>query len=144
MPAKATKPKKAFAPKIVGSTRIPLDDLSVAEDSGWRDEDEERVIELVQMIKDGQWGATTMAKPSVLQGAGNVLISAIDGRTLLNNGKQVVIALSRVRQEIDLNTVADMEWSVDDLEETFKTGLHVDLVEYPDYSDRDGQVACKN
>ena len=49
MPAKV---KKAFAPKSLGSQRIPLKDLSVEEDSGWRDEDEDRVAEIVQMIKD--------------------------------------------------------------------------------------------
>ena len=48
----APKANKSFGPKILGSERIALDDLSVEEDSGWRDEDEERVEELVQMIKD--------------------------------------------------------------------------------------------
>ena len=48
----APKAKKAFGPKILCSSRVPLDDLSVEEDSGWRDGDEERVDELVEMIKD--------------------------------------------------------------------------------------------
>lgn len=50
--AMAPKAKKAFGPKILCSSRVPLDDLSVEEDSGWRDGDEERVDELVEMIKD--------------------------------------------------------------------------------------------
>ena len=71
------------------------------------------------------------------------MVSAKDGRILLNNGKQVVIALKRVLSEVselDLNTLADLEWCVDDLEDTFKTGLHVDKMQYPDPDDRDGQV----
>ena len=84
-----------------------------------------------------------MAKPSVLCGMGKALLSVNDGRILLNNGKQVVIALKRVFDEMDVNTVADLEWCVDDLEETSKTGLHVEKVEYPDFADRDGQVVCK-
>lgn len=83
-----------------------------------------------------------MAKPSVLCSAGNPLVSAADGRRyLLNNGKQVVIALQKVAEEVDLTTLPDLDWCVDDLEETFTTGLHVDFVEYPDPDDRDAQVA---
>ena len=84
-----------------------------------------------------------MAKPSILCGAGLPLVSVKDGRILLNNGKQVVIALKRVLEEINVDTVGEEEWCVDDLEETFKHGLHVEKVEYPDSLDRDGQVVCK-
>jgi len=69
------------------------------------------------------------------------MVSAIDGRYLLNNGKQVIIALKTVAADLDMSTLESLEWVVDDLEETFKTGLHVDNVEYPLGDDRDGQVA---
>ena len=91
--------------------------------------------------QDGSWGASTMAKPSVLCSAGGKMVSAIDGRYLLNNGKQVIIALKTVAADLDMSTLESLEWVVDDLEETFKTGLHVDKVEYPLGDDRDGQVA---
>ena len=48
----ALKTIKAFRPQILGSERVPLSDLSVAEDSGWREEDGERVDQLIEMIKD--------------------------------------------------------------------------------------------
>ena len=48
----AEKTIKAFRPMILGSERVPLHDLSVAEDSGWREEDGERVDQLIEMIKD--------------------------------------------------------------------------------------------
>lgn len=51
----AMAPKRAFGPKIVGSERIKLDDFSLEEDSGWREADEERVAELIEMIKDMPW-----------------------------------------------------------------------------------------
>ena len=89
-------------------------------------------------------GATTMAKPSVLCHAGVKMISAKDGRFLLNNGKQLVVALKMVLAEADVNVIADEEWCVDDLEETLKIGLHLDKVEYPDPTYRDGQAVCKN
>ena len=43
---------KAFSAKTLSSQRVKLDDISTAEDSGWRDLDPERVSELVDMVKD--------------------------------------------------------------------------------------------
>ena len=45
-------PKKAFGPKTGSSRRVPLNDISTAEDSSWREVDDDRVKELVEMIKD--------------------------------------------------------------------------------------------
>lgn len=49
--AMAPKARRAFGPKTVSARRVGLDDISVADDSGWRAEDSERVAELVAMIK---------------------------------------------------------------------------------------------
>lgn len=45
-------PKKAFGPKMLSSRRVPLNDISTAEDSSWREVDDDRVKELIEMIKD--------------------------------------------------------------------------------------------
>ena len=83
-----------------------------------------------------------MAKPSILTNAGTELVSSIDGRFLLNNGKHVLVALQTVAKESQEKslTLAEEEWVVEDLQETFTVGLHCDFVEYPDHTDRDSQV----
>ena len=43
---------KAFAAKTLRSGRVPLEDLSTGGDSGWRELDSDRVLELVEVIKD--------------------------------------------------------------------------------------------
>ena len=74
-----------------------------------------------------------MAKPSVLCSSGRKMISVLDGRILLNNGKQVVLALLKVLKEIADQEVSldDLDWVVGDLNMTFDQGLQVDLVEFP-------------
>ena len=44
--------KRAFVAKTLRSGRVALDDISVESDSSWRDIDESRVLELVEMIKE--------------------------------------------------------------------------------------------
>ena len=80
--------------KIVDSKRLKLDELSVAEDSGWRDLDTERVAELADLFRAGDYGATTLAAPSVFFGEnGKYLQSKEDGRIRLNNGLSTIAAL---------------------------------------------------
>ena len=85
-----------------------------------------------------------MAKPSILTNAGAEMLSSVDGRFLLNNGKHVVLALQRVAEESEAKslTLAEEDWVVEDLLETFEVGLHCDFVEYPDPTDRDSQVVA--
>lgn len=70
-------------------------------------------------------------------------MSADDSRMALNNGKHIVQALKEIRGAyIDLNVIEEEPWCVGDLGCTFRDGLHVDFVEYPD-DDRDSQVAVQ-
>ncbi len=88
------------SPDVVDTRRIKLDDLSVEEDSGWREWDEERVSQLADAFMTGDFGATTLAIPSVLADSERVLrTSQVDGRTRLNNGKSTVGALKRLAAE---------------------------------------------
>ena len=50
--AMASPKAKAFAAKTLRSGRVPLEDLSTGGDSGWRELDSDRVLELVEVIKD--------------------------------------------------------------------------------------------
>ena len=50
----------------VRTERIRLADLSTAEDSGWRAVNNRRVSEIVEVLKAGDFGKTTLAKPSVV------------------------------------------------------------------------------
>ena len=60
--------------------RIPLTELSVAEDSGWRSLDESHVKALEETVRGGAWGQTTLVRPSVLQEGEKKCVSAEDGR----------------------------------------------------------------
>ena len=44
---------------------VPLEDISVNEDSGWRDVDEAEVDKFYQIILDGDYGNTTLKAPTV-------------------------------------------------------------------------------
>ncbi len=60
-------PKQAAATAVFLRTeRVKLADLSLAGDSGWRDLDESRVGQLEEVLYRGDFGNTTLAKPSVL------------------------------------------------------------------------------
>ena len=50
----------------VRTGRVKLSDLSIGEDSGWRGLNVRRVDELLHTLKAGDFGKTTLAKPSVL------------------------------------------------------------------------------
>ena len=61
----ATK-TKAMSAVHVKTERIPLADISVEEDSGWRPVDAQHMADLRAVVLNGDYGNTTLAKPSVL------------------------------------------------------------------------------
>ena len=48
----APKMQQAFVAKVVRSERVPLNQLSTSDESGWREIEPDRVRELVDMVKD--------------------------------------------------------------------------------------------
>jgi hypothetical protein len=52
-------------PTTLSVETFKLDDLSTADDSGHRELESDRVGQLYQMITAGQWGQTTLGRPSV-------------------------------------------------------------------------------
>ena len=66
----------------------------MAEDSSWRDIDAQQVGEYVKLILEGQWGFTSLAPPFLITNVGNVMVSNVDGKLLLYNGKRIIAALA--------------------------------------------------
>ena len=81
-----------------GTETVALDSLSIAEDSGWRQLDEERVKELEAAFLEGGYGSTTLAGPSIVYDQGNPLVAS-DGGSVIYNGKHCIAALKRVREK---------------------------------------------
>ena len=122
--------------------RVPLNQLSMACDSGWRFLDATHTQTLEEVVRDGDWGLTTLARPSILQesGTGKRLVSTEDGRYLVNNGLHAIKALQNVAAV--LATAPDgaetPKWLNSELSHIFFSGVLVDVVEYssPDCIDR--------
>ena len=84
---------------VVETKRVPLDDFSMGEDSGWREHDADRVQQLIDIFKSGEYGSTTLSIPSVLMGQhGDVLLSREDGRYRINNGRSTISALKALKR----------------------------------------------
>ena len=85
---------------IVGTNRMPLEDSSIVWGSGWRGLGNERVDELKDIFKQGQYGSTTPTIPIALfdLDTKQPLTSTQDGCTRLNNGKAATAALTALQQ----------------------------------------------
>ena len=119
--------------------RIPLQELSVEEDSGWRALDASHVTALMETVRGGSWGQTTLVRPSVLQVGEKKCTSATDGRYVLNNGLHAVMALKKVAAELETMDESPT-WVNEELAEIFAgSGLLVDVVEY---SSQDRTARC--
>ena len=110
--------------------RIPLNELSVCEDSGWRSLEASHVKSLEETVRGGAWGQTTLVRPSVLQEGEKKCTSKEDGRYVLNNGLHAVKALMNVAAEVETMDESPI-WMNSELAEIFSGGgLLVDVVEY--------------
>ena len=126
-----------------------VDDLSCAFDSGWRELDEQRVAELTQAFKQGDFGQTTLSAPTALGGRKKdseemkLLESSVDGKYRLNNGKSTIAALQQLKKEraaaiaeataeamVGSTDSAEPEWATGRLLRVLKEGLRMDVVVY--------------
>jgi hypothetical protein len=146
------KSKKSTMATIIGHEVVALDSVSLGTDSGWRDLDSERVDELVAMIVEGSWGATSLAGPSLIAASGTKLTSCEDGKYIIFNGKHVVKALMVARERAAGATAAESEagsaanagtagataavgegaaaWVTDALTQIFEVGLLFTIYEF--------------
>ena len=152
----AMAPKsKTLAAAHLGTERIPLEEISVADDSGWRELAQGHVAELRATILNGDYGSTTLAKPSLLvDQADKIVLSGVDGCYVINNGKHFVAALQQLAPSFEeARKAAEAacppgagngepeaacppeeswpEWCVPELRRVFMEGLLVDLMQYP-------------
>ena len=101
MPPQAAKkqPKDiqlGIKPSIkASSVTFKLEDISVCDDSSWRDLDREAVDQHKAAIRAGKHGDTMFAGASFLHN----LTSGIDGKQLLNDGLQYTCALMETKME---------------------------------------------
>jgi len=88
-----------LGPITTGIESYPVDDLSMATDSGWRELDDVRVDALKVDFRNGKYGTGNFSKPSVQisssspEGNDEEVKSDIDGLTRLDNGKSTIKAL---------------------------------------------------
>ena len=90
--AVATPPKNSKMAKQIRTQLVPLQEVSLAIDSGWRDVDEGHVATLKAMITRGDWGSTTLAGPSLIAEGGTIIFSKEDAKFVIFNGLQIVFA----------------------------------------------------
>ena len=113
---------------------LPLDDLSVAEDSGWRATDPKRVQELLDLFLSGQYGLGILKPPSVLVFDGAPKLAS-DGRRRLNDGKHTIRALQEAATILaDEEKSMQHEWS-EALLRVLREGVKVSVLEYPEDDD---------
>ena len=83
-------------PSVLKTERVMLDDISVCEDSGWRDVDAGEIAILREKFRAGEYGIGILTIPSILCWNGQPKNSSDDGRWLLNNGKSTISALKEL------------------------------------------------
>ena len=86
-------------PTVLSTEVIPLKDISVAEDSGWRPTDPGRIADLRKRFETGECGMGVRAIPSIRTGSdGHKMLSTHDGCFRLSNGKATVNVLKAVKR----------------------------------------------
>ena len=124
--AVATPPKNSKMAKQIRTQLVPLQEVSLATDSGWRDVDEGHVATLKTMITRGDWGSTALAGPSLIAEGSRIILSKEDAKFVIFNGLQIVSALLRLKTEIDGKSTAECEtlpWWDDTIARIFQHGL---------------------
>ena len=77
---------------------LDVDDISIGEDSGWRDLDLQESEKIERRLREGHYGQTQLPLPSVVT-VGRRRQFAADGLALLNNGKKIVYVLQKLKKE---------------------------------------------
>ena len=120
------------APEVFDTKRLLLKEVSLAEDSGWRDLDEDRVRELVSNFKDGAYLLVIMQSPAVLCVDSKPAVSSVDGKYVLCNGKSTMAALVHLALEYEVAKLKSQPttWAQGLLLKALVEGPRVDFVNY--------------
>ena len=116
----------------------PLQDISLNPDvSSFRGRDDERIKELSEKFRNGEFSMSLFAGVQVVcDPAGKEMLDC-NGLTILSDGFQTVAALVGLKKEYEENLELDMP---ENLEPIFRDGLNVDMVSYGTY-DRDMHIS---
>ena len=95
---------KNKAPTTVKTERVPLCDISVAKDSGWRALNNRHVTALASKFRKGEYGHNILGVPRIRLGCATKepLVSSMDGKYMLNNGKCCIQALLQLAGRLAL------------------------------------------
>ena len=93
-------------------------------------------MELTQKFRNGEYGQTRMARPSILCAASGQPMLASDGSLMVADGKHCIQALSNLFEEAAKAKDGKPEWVTDELEAVFVQGLRVDLISFGDAVDK--------
>ena len=119
-------------------------ELSTCDESGWREVSQTRVDKMVAKIKNGEFGQTQIADPTVLVGKnGTAKVSTITGEYLLDNGKNVIEAVRQIEKELEEDPEAGHklsemeesdwpEWMDKQLRDILIDGWQLEQVQYDD------------
>ena len=112
---------------------VQLQDVSYEKDSGWRDVEESHVAVLKAVVTRGEWGSTTLAGPSLIAEGGTLIPSKEDAKYVIFNGMHMVLALIRLRTELEGKTIEACEalpWWDDAIARIFQHGLTFIVYEF--------------
>ena len=93
--------------KVPGKEKVKISEIFFSEDSGWRDLDEEMVLQLMETFDAGNFGQTAMSQITFLQH------TDCDDKELIDNGLSACTALYRLYQKY--------QEKMDEAPETLKT-----------------------
>ena len=140
-PKKAAQRAVNGRPSILKTERVRLDDISVCDDSGWRDSDNGEITILREKFKAGEYGIGILTIPSILCWSEAPKTSTHDGRWLLNNGRSTIAALLDLFHiQAQHSEGEPPDWVAGELAEIFESGVRCDFVQYAE-DDRDLVVA---
>ncbi|CAE7470527.1 unnamed protein product [Symbiodinium sp. CCMP2592] len=131
----------AYAPVYVESKLLKLDDVSVAHDSGHRDVDEDRVLELYEkVILAGRWGQASLSRPKLRYDPAGRPMAASDGRSKLADGKHCIAALKKAAETVaQSDDATQLEWYTGEIKDILTVGMRFDCIKFSD----DDEAAVK-
>ena len=77
---------------------LDVDDISIADDSSWRDLDAADCELIEADLRDAKYGQTQLAPPSIVT-VGRAEQVASDGLLRLNNGKKMIFVMQKLKKE---------------------------------------------
>jgi hypothetical protein len=132
MAPKAKKVEIGCLPKVISeSERVPLMDISLADDSGWRALNMSKMQEKVHsFLKEGDFNRGVLGKVNLLKYDGQ-WVRASDGLIKIGDGRKTVAALKEIKVIWDDEAQRDAESWTAPLTDVMENGLDVSVLEFP-------------